>query len=174
MTPEFSRPERVDTIGARPRSVTIAADPAECAALATRFGLVGVERLTAVLSVQEEAAGIVVTGRVEADVIQACVVTGAPLTAHVDEQVVLRFVPEAAEAGADEIELADDALDTIPYAGGAIDLGEAAAETMALALDPFPRGPEAAAALRAAGVVGEEEVGPFGALAALREQLKAE
>ena len=173
MTPEFSRPERIDTIGPRPRSVTIEADAAERAALSARFGLVGVARLTAALSVHEEAAVIVVTGRVEADVVQACVVTGAPLTAHVDEQVALRFVPEGTEATAgDEIELADDALDTISYAGAAIDLGEAAAETMALALDPFPRGPEAATALRAAGVVGEEEAGPFGALAALRDQLK--
>ena len=30
----------------------------------------------------------------------------------------------------------------MPFDGGAIDLGEAAAETMALALDPFPRGPK--------------------------------
>lgn len=173
MTPEFSRPKRVDTVGPRPRAVSIAADAAEGAALAARFGLIGVTRLTAALSIHADAAGIIVTGRVEADVVQACVVTGAPLNARVDEQVALRFVPEQAEGTAgDEVELADDALDTISYSGGAIDLGEVAAETMALALDPFPRGPEAAAALRAAGVVGEDEAGPFGALAALRDQLK--
>ncbi len=172
MTPEFSRPERIDTIGARPRSVTIEADSTERAALAARFGLVSVDRLTATLSLHEEASGIVVTGRVEADVVQACVVTGAPLATHVDEAVALRFVPDAEVPDGDEIELADDAIDTIPYAGSAIDLGEAAAETMALALDPFPRGPEAAESLRAAGVVAEEEAGPFGALAGLRDKLK--
>ncbi|MBN9990995.1 hypothetical protein JND45_16805, partial [Listeria monocytogenes] len=59
-------------------------------------------------------------------------------------------------------------LDTMPYDGAAIDLGEAAAETMALALDPFPRGPNAAAALRAAGVISEEEAKPAGALAGLK------
>lgn len=172
MTPEFSRPERIDAIGARPRSVAIEADASERAALAVRFGLVSVDRLTATLSLHEETSGIVVTGQVEADVVQACVVTGAPLTTHVDEVVALRFVPDAQVPDGDEIELADDALDTIPYAGSAIDLGEAAAETMALALDPFPRGPDAAASLRAAGVVAEEEAGPFGALAALRDKLK--
>lgn len=172
MTPEFSRPERVDAIGARPRSVTIAADATELAALAVRFGLVSVDRLAATLALHEEASGIVVTGRVEAEVVQACVVTGAPLTTRVDEPVALRFVPGAEVPEGDEIELADDALDTIPYAGSAIDLGEAAAETMALALDPFPRGPDAAESLRAAGVVAEEEAGPFGALAALRDRLK--
>jgi hypothetical protein len=53
---------------------------------------------------------------------------------------------------------------------GIIDLGEAAAETMALALDPFPRSPGAAAALKEAGVIGEDEVVPFNALT---EALKA-
>jgi uncharacterized protein YutE (UPF0331/DUF86 family) len=63
-------------------------------------------------------------------------------------------------------------MDTVFYSGGAIDLGEAAAETLALALDPFPRSPAAAAALKEAGVLSEEEAGPFGALAGLRDKLK--
>ena len=41
---------------------------------------------------------------------------------------------------------------------------------MALALDPFPRSPGAAAALKEAGVIGEDEVVPFNALT---EALKA-
>lgn len=172
VAPEFSRPERVDMIGSRPATVTITADAAERAALAVRFGLVSVERLTAVLALQAEAAEIAVTGRVEADVVQACVITGVPLSAHVDEPVALRFVPEAQAPEGDEIELADDALDVIAYGGSAIDLGEAAAQTMALALEPFPRSPDAADSLRAAGVIAEEEAGPFGALAALRDKLK--
>ena len=48
-----------------------------------------------------------------------------------------------------------------------IDLGEAAAETVALALDPFPRSPRAADVLRDAGVISEEEAKPKGALAGL-------
>ncbi|HEV2747118.1 MAG TPA: DUF177 domain-containing protein, partial [Allosphingosinicella sp.] len=43
--------------------------------------------------------------------------------------------------------------------------------TLALSLDPFPRSPAAAEALKAAGVKSEEEAGPFGALAALRDKL---
>ena len=42
---------------------------------------------------------------------------------------------------------------------------------MALALDPFPRGPGAEAALKVAGVISEEEAGPFGALAGLKDRL---
>ena len=60
----------------------------------------------------------------------------------------------------------------MPLEGGAIDLGEAAAETMALALDPFPRAAGAEAALRAAGVLSEEEARPANAFAALKDALR--
>ncbi len=167
--PEFSRPERIDTIG-EPRTVTIEADEAERAALAKRFDLVAVDRLVGDFTIRREAAGIAVEGRVTATLTQACSVTGDPLPATIDEPVALRFVTAGDEA-AEEVELGDADLDVIPYDGGAIDLGETAAETMTLALDPFPRGPGAEAALKAAGVIGEEEAGPFGALAGLKDKL---
>lgn len=169
--PEFSRPVRVDTIGEAPRTLSISADEAERAALVARFGLRALTRLDADFAVRREAAGIAVTGRVQARAEQICVVTGESVAAAIDESVALRFVAEDAAMAPEEIELGGDALDTLPYAGGAIDLGEAAAETMALALDPYPRAPGAEAVLRAAGVVSEEEAGPFGALAALRGRL---
>ena len=171
MTPEFSRPERLDTIGDRERRVTIEASDAERAALAKRFDLIAIDRLTADLTFRREAAGIVVRGRVAADVVQACVVTEAPVPAAIDEPVALRFVAQTGSAP-DEIELSEDDCDTVPIEGSAIDLGEAAAETMALALDPFPRAPDAEAALREAGVLSEEEARPTGALAGLKEALE--
>lgn len=168
--PEFARPERVDTIGTGDRTVTIEATKAECAALAARFELLAVERLAAEFRVRRDASGIIAEGRVRAAVVQACSVTDEPLAVAVDETVALRFVATG-DASEEEIELEADALDTVPYDGAAIDLGEAAAETMALALDPFPRGPNAAAALRAAGVLSEEEARPAGALAGLKAAL---
>lgn len=110
-------------------------------------------------------------GRVDAIVVQACSVTDEPLPVTVAEEVALRFVTDQEVAAEDEIELDPDALDTMAYDGNGVDLGEAAAETMALALDPFPRGPNAAAALRAAGVISEEEAKPAGALAGLKSLL---
>lgn len=171
MTPEFSRIERLDTIGGENRPVTVSADEAERAALARRFGLIAVDRLEADFAIRREAGGIAARGRVRAAVVQACAVTGAPLPATVNEPVDLRFV-EPARAGEEELELAGDALDTIEIEGGGIDLGEAAAETMALALDPFPRSPDAAAVLKQAGVLSEEEAGAFGALAGLKAKLE--
>jgi uncharacterized metal-binding protein YceD (DUF177 family) len=167
---EFARPQRVDTIGDDARTVEIDADGEERAALAKRFELIGVERLTGKFTIRRDAAGIVAEGRVAATVTQACSITGDPLPATVDEPVALRFVPED-DAGQDEVELGDSDIDVIPYDGGAIDLGEVAAETMALALDPFPRGPNAEAVLKDAGVLSEEQAGPFGVLAGLKEKL---
>ena len=168
--PEFSRPEKVDAIGAAERTVEIAADAAERAALARRFDLLGIDRLEARFAVRRDAAGVSARGRVVADVVQPCSVTGGPVPARVDEEAALLFVPAGAEPAGD-VELDADALDQIPYEGGAVDLGEAAAETMALALDPFPRAPDAADALRAAGVLREEEARPLSGLAALKDKL---
>lgn len=163
---EFSRPERLDAIGAGERMVAVEADAAERAALARRFGLIEVERLAGTFTLRAEAAGVRVRGRVTAAVIQACSVTGVPLEAAVDEAVDLLFAPQPTDGG-DEVELSGDSIDVVFHDGGAIDLGETAAETMALALDPFPRSPGADAALSEAGVLSEGDAGPFGALAAL-------
>ena len=58
-------------------------------------------------------------------------------------------------------------LDEVAYSGGAIDVGEAVAQTLALALDPYPRAPNADAALQAAGITDEADLGPFAALKGL-------
>jgi hypothetical protein len=65
-------------------------------------------------------------------------------------------------------------MDVVFYDQAAIDVGEAVAETLALSLDPWPRSPDAEAILREAGVKreGEEEKGPFAALASLKDKLK--
>ncbi len=167
MTPEFSRPERLDTIGGEARAVRIGADDGERAAVARRFGLLAIAALDAELTIRREGTDVLVAGRVTATVTQACSVTGEPLPAAIDEPVALRFVAEPAVG--EEIELDADALDTLPIEGGAIDLGEAAAETLALALDPFPRGPGAADVLATVKALGDG--GAFGALTALRDKL---
>ena len=171
MIPEFSRPERLDTIGERDRSVTFAATPEERRKLAARFAILSVDLLEAHFTIRRDTAGIVAKGHVTAKVVQACSVTDEPLTATIDEPVALRFVDDFGAVDG-EIELSDDALDTVPIDGGAVDLGEAAAETLALALDPFPRGPNAAAALRAAGVISEDEYQPVNAFSGLKAKLE--
>ena len=166
--PELSRPNRLETIGGSTRSVTVTAEPAERAALAERFGLISLDRLDAEVRLERDGEAVRADGRLIADVVQACVATGEPVPAQIDEAFALRFVPEALIDQGDEVELSDLDCDTLPHDGKAIELGEAIAETLALALDPYPRCPEAEAALREAGVTDEESAraasSPFAAL----------
>jgi len=172
-TPEFSRTVRADTLGAEPRTMEIEADETERAALARRFDLVAVGRLSARADLVGRGAEVVANGRIDAAVTQSCVASGEPVDVEIDEPFALMFRP-APEPGRpdEEVELSEGELDVVFYEGAAIDLGEAVAETLALALDPYPRAPGAAEALKAAGVKSEEEAGPFGALAALRDKMK--
>jgi len=55
--------------------------------------------------------------------------------------------------------------------GQAIDLGAAIADSLALGLDPYPRGAQAEQTLRQAGVVPEDEARPYSALSALKGML---
>jgi hypothetical protein len=172
--PEFSRPVRLDMLAQTPRAVDISARPGERDALAKRFGLLGIDRLEADAQVWRDAVGPIATIVVRADVVQACIGTGDPVTASITAEARLRYLPASGSVEGDEIELGADDCDTVFYEGGAIDLGEAAAETMALEIDPFPRSPAAEEALRAAGVKREDEVenAAFSGLAALRDKLQ--
>lgn len=170
MTPEFSRTFRLDELGG-PRTVSIAAEEGERAALAARFGLTGIEKLEATAELARDGDTVTATGRLESEVTQACVASGEPVPARIVEGFALRFVPLRAESDGDEIELAEGDLDQLDYEGSSVDLGEAVAQTMALALDPFPRAPGAEEKLRAAGVLAEEDAGPFAALKALKDKL---
>jgi len=171
MTPEFSRTFRLDELGGAPRAVSITAEDGERAALAARFGLIGIERLEASAELARDGDIVTATGKLEADVTQACVASGDPVPAKIAEDFTVRFVPAGAEPDADEVELDEGDLDELDYEGSAIDLGEAVAQTMALALDPFPRAAGADEKLREAGVLGEEDAGPFAALKALKDRL---
>ena len=169
---EFARLVRLDELGSAPRRMTIEAGADERAALRQRFGLVAVGALRAELALVRAGVSVSVTGRMVADVTQSCVVTAEALETHVDEPLVLRFEPEDGRA-AEEVELDAQDLDVIGYAGGAIDVGEAVAQGLVLALDAFPRAPQADSALREAGVLSDDEVRPVSPLAAALTKLGA-
>ena len=144
----------------------------ERAVIADRLSLSSLDRLEAHAVLSRDGRSIRASGRVKATLEQACVATGEPVPANIDEPFDLHFRPEPGAGAADEeIELGESDLDTVFHDGSAIDLGAAIGDTLALALDPYPRSAGADAALKEAGVVTEEEAGPFAALAALKEKL---
>jgi len=164
--PEFSRRIPLDMIGEGGRDVSVEADAGERAALAERFDLHALDRLDADVRLTLRAGIVHAEGRLRGAGAQRCVVTDEPVPVAIDEAFHLRFVEDAPDG--DEIELSEDDCDTLPLDGGAVDLGEAVAETFALALPPFPRAPDASETLKAAGVLSEEEAraasSPFAAL----------
>jgi uncharacterized metal-binding protein YceD (DUF177 family) len=138
MTPEFSRPVR---LGPEARLVTLVATPAECAALAARFGILAVHALSAELRLVPEPGGTVrARGRLAAEVEQDCVVTLEPVRQSVRSEIDLRILGEGQSPADDDPESPDE----IESAGGLVELGEAVAEQLALALDPYPRAAGAA------------------------------
>lgn len=170
---EFSRRQAIDTLGEAPRRLDLSADEGERAALARRFGLIAIDRLEASLTLYRSDREAIAEGALDAVVTQACAATGEPVRAAIHAPFEIRFRPApGAVAPDEEVELGESDMDVVFYSGGAIDVGEAVAETLLLSLDPYPRAPGADEALKAAGVKGEEEAGPFGALAALRDKLK--
>ena len=167
MTPEYSHSLHAHEIGTAPRTVTLGASVAERAALAKRFDLIDLAALEATLTARAVAGGVRVTGQFVARGAQACGLSGAPVAFALDEAVDLRFTAVIGVA-ADEIELTDADLDTLPMDGDSIDLGEAVAQSLGLALDPYPRADGATLP----DVVPEDQVvplrrpNPFGVLKA--------
>jgi uncharacterized metal-binding protein YceD (DUF177 family) len=150
---EFSHVVEVDRIGPQGLHLQLEADQAACAALARRMRILGVQSLKADLRLIPDpvAAGhFQLTGRLEAEVEQACVVSLEPVRQSVREEFLRRFEPESGvapkvELGEDEAEWLDpDAEDPAdPIIGGRIDVGAVVAEELALGLDPYPRKAEA-------------------------------
>lgn len=175
-TPELSR-----TIKVRPLpgdTIVVEADAGERAALATRFGLAGIDRLHAEIDLDQAAIAIRATGTLSADIQQICAISGEAFPAKIEEPVELRFIEEQDSAApADEndeveIELEADDCDEIEYSGDMFDLGEAIAQTLGLAIDPYAEGPNADEARKRAGITGDDAPsGPLAeALSALRKK----
>jgi uncharacterized metal-binding protein YceD (DUF177 family) len=149
--------------------IDIAAGEDERRGIAERLGLPSLDRLEAHATLTRDGAAIRAEGRVAAALVQSCVVTGDPVAAHIDEPFAVAFLPEPMSGSHDEeIELGDKDCDVMFHDGATIDLGAAVIDTLALALDPYPRSAGAEAALKEAGVLSEELAGPFAALAKLR------
>ncbi len=146
--PELSRRVRLDpALYRNGRRMEIAAEGQECAALAQRFSLQEITSLQAhvTLSPLREARYLTVEGQVRARVVETCSVTLAPLPVALDEPFAVVFDLKAPETATVDMALTGPELaDTPePLTGDNLDVGELVAEHLALALDPWPRSPEA-------------------------------
>ncbi len=170
--PEFSHTTPLSEIGLKAVHHTLRASDSERAALAKRFGLIALDSLSAEVALSSDDIGIIATGSFAADVMQVCVVSGTPVAAHVAESFAIRFSPEPVFEPDSDIELEVEEADSMFHDGRVIDLGEAVAQTLALAIDPFPRSPDAEEILQETSLTDQTPTGPFAALAALRKGIE--
>ena len=166
---ELSRPYDATRLPAAEQVIEASAE--ECAVLARRFGLVAVQSLAARIMLKADGPTVRATGQLKADVVQSCAVSGEDLPVKIAEPIALHFVPPAdSPESEEEIELEAEDLDEIEMEGTRFDLGEAVAQSLALAIDPYLEGP-GAEAVRKAGLLGQSESSPFAALKGfLKEQ----
>jgi len=180
--PEFSRPVIAEQVSTSGITRVIEATPAERAALARRFDLVAIDRLAARLSLKRVRGEFIrVTGTLDAEVVQTCVVTLEPVPATVADAFSALYAPDhlLPQAEDEEVEVSfasaadeEDVPEAMP--GGIIDIGELAAQHLSLALDPYPRRPgaEIPPELRAPDPDGEQGAeqrpNPFAALSSLK------
>jgi uncharacterized metal-binding protein YceD (DUF177 family) len=164
MGPELHRPITLGRVGPNGLEVTVVANASECFALAERMKLAAVQTLSCEFRLEWDCSGALIAhGHLRAEVAQTCVVSLEEFAASVEERFTVRCVAEGKQS--DTVD--PDALDEITYAEGSLDLGEAAAEQLALALDPYPRAPGTPAVSDGPDA---SEVHPLASLAALRQR----
>lgn len=155
----------------------IEADQAICHAIADIGGLREVLSAHASFDVMPKSGGrFHVSGQVRARVGQTCVVTLDPMESDIDEAIDLIFAPPEQipqmAALVDEAEHSDGETPDPPepIENGIIDLGKVATDALYLALDPYPRKPDAVFEPLVEAVDPEDH--PFAALKALKTKPK--
>ena len=135
---ELSRVVSLASIGNAERSINIEATADERAALARRFGLQSLDRMTASVTTSRLNDGAVQLGVVfAADVVQQCVATLESVEARVEGEEIILMAPPSANSAEIVIDPTDDEPE--PLLGETLDVGEVVAEQFGLALDPYPR-----------------------------------
>jgi uncharacterized metal-binding protein YceD (DUF177 family) len=178
---EIERIVDLERMGPSGTALEIVASEGERAALAKRFGFLGLPAFSARATVDRRAGGqVVVEGRLRGKIIQACILTLDPVTQDLDDVFRIVFTQDLAEerdpeSGEALLSAQVDAPE--PLSGNLLDVGEIVAEQLALAADPYPRRPGAKledvlprphTARRAGRDEGRRH--PFASLAALRDK----
>ena len=138
--------------------------PADLLALNERFGWVSVDHLASELCIRMVARDCWdVTGYITGQIVQSCVVTGAPVPENIDFQVEERYVRTTKQT--DQVEVGLDGVE--PIKNGTIEIGELAVQSLCLAATAWPRVDDAPDCIS----VGKQELDhPFASLSALKNQ----
>lgn len=170
--PLFDAIVRIDRLPAAGRDLHVDLDAPTMARLADALRVSAVERFRADLAIVPLRGGLRAQGKLSARVVQPSVVTFEPVSQDIEETIDRVFLPEAQghkpTPGSEVfVDLEDDDFpDHID--GPEVDLSALLIETLALAIDPYPRLPDES--LEGLGLAGDgDESGPFAGLAKLKK-----
>lgn len=131
--------------------------------LLSRFDYIAVNDLVATLEIRKVARDCWdIRGRLTADVVQSCGVTGKPLPESVDFTLEERYVRLVDDIRSVEVDL--DGVE--PLKNGFIDLGEMVIQSLALAVTAWPRATDAAEYTEPEPVKSDH---PFAGLASIKQ-----
>lgn len=145
---EFSHTVAVSDIPESGLDMAFEASGSERAVLARRLGLEALEAFNAHAKLTRwRGDGVKLDACFKASVIQLCVVTLEPVAETIEQRFIRRYLPaerlerETGRRSGSEVivdaELEEDEPEPLP--GARIDVGDAVAEELALAVDPYPR-----------------------------------
>jgi uncharacterized metal-binding protein YceD (DUF177 family) len=181
---EIERMVDLDRMGSGSAALDITASDGERAALAKRFGFIGLPVFSARVTVDRRPGQVIVEGRLRGTIVQACILTLDPVTQELDDTFRIVFrqdLTEERDPESGEALLSAQADAPEPLSGNMLDVGEIVAEQLSLAADPYPRRPGAKLedvlpTPRKGGKSGrdagkaEQRRHPFAGLAALRDK----
>jgi len=188
-TTEWPVPVREEDIGDKPLEMEISPSKEQAKALAERLEVISLDSLRAHLRLAREGGGqiIHITGRLEGEVTQSCVVTAEPLQNTVSEDFEAWYAdPDAAVLLAKarkeremrhkhgESPILEEHEDPEAIIDGVIDVGELCAQYLCLAIDQYPHAQGAEHELVEHGQSGAtpaERENPFAALKDWKEKL---
>lgn len=147
MTSPDSHPQRLRVAHLNPRApmpFALTPDADARKAIAEELGLLDLPQLRLEGEIRAGAGDLwLLEGRLQARVVQPCVVTLKPVKTRLDEQVARRYSPHLRTPEGDDVEMPDDTLEPL---GQFIDLSAVMIEELALALPEYPRAEGAALA----------------------------
>jgi uncharacterized metal-binding protein YceD (DUF177 family) len=171
-----SVPVRTATLGGRtPFRFDLQADAAQRDALAQELGLSAIRALRFRGEVRPLGrADLVLEARLEATVVQPCVISLVPVTTQISAPVLRKYLRDHVLPAEVELEVPED--DTCEPLPELIDPGAVMTEALTLALPDYPRAPgaihaEVAVAPPGAAPLREADFKPFAGLAALAKRL---
>ncbi|MEL6202960.1 MAG: DUF177 domain-containing protein [Pseudomonadota bacterium] len=181
----ISHPLNVSTLPTKGRTIVVHPDEGALAALAEEMGLLAVSDLRAEVSVTRwQRDGVRLFGPLRAKVIQTCVVTLEPLESTLETQIEALFMPDTSKLARKTAEYESNAILIDPESDDApetfsppeLDIGAAVHEFLALAIDPYPRAPDAESigvqpsSTPDALTADPERPNPFAVLAKLKDE----